>query len=254
MAEYNVNGLDVFAERLKGYSDNFIIVGGTACSLEMNDAGINFRATNDIDMIVIVEELSANFGKAFWGFIKDGGYEFWKSDETTHFFRFLNPKNSSYSKMIELFSKKQDWIPDDMAGRYTKIIVSDEISSLSAILLDDEYYRFLKEGAEIVNDLPVLKPIYLIAFKAKAHVDLTKKHLEGHHINERDLKKHKNDILRLTQLLNPNETIAVADSVKADMQNFFDLIATESIDMKALKLNYTKEDVVKMLKHAFKMD
>ena len=141
-----------------------------------------------------------------------------------------------------------------MAGRYTKIVVSDEISSLSAILLDDEYYRFLKEGAEIVNDLPVLKPIYLIAFKAKAHVDLTKKHLEGHHINERDLKKHKNDILRLTQLLNPNETIAVADSVKADMQNFFDLIATESIDMKALKLNYTKEDVVKMLKHAFKMD
>ena len=70
MAEYNVNGLDVFAERLKGYSDNFIIVGGTACSLEMNDAGINFRATNDIDMIVIVEELSANFGKAFWDFIK----------------------------------------------------------------------------------------------------------------------------------------------------------------------------------------
>ena len=68
------------------------------------------------------------------------------------------------------------------------------------------------------------------------------------------MKKHKNDILRLTQLLNPNETIAVADSVKADMQNFFDLIATESIDMKALKLNYTKEDVVKMLKHAFKMD
>ena len=32
MAEYNVNGLDIFAERLKDYSDNFIIVGGTACS------------------------------------------------------------------------------------------------------------------------------------------------------------------------------------------------------------------------------
>ena len=156
--------------------------------------------------------------------------------------------------MIELFSRKQDWIPDDMAGRYTKIVVSDEISSLSAILLDDEYYRFLKEGAEIVNDLPVLKPIYLIAFKAKAHVDLTQKHLEGQRINERDLKKHKNDILRLTQLLNPNETIAVADSVKADMQNFFDLIETESIDMRALKLNYTKEDAVKILKHAFQMD
>ena len=68
------------------------------------------------------------------------------------------------------------------------------------------------------------------------------------------MKKHKNDILRLAQLLNPNETIAVADSVKADMQNFFDLIETESIDMRALKLNYTKEDAVKILKHAFQMD
>lgn len=254
MADYIVNGLDIFAEKLKAYSDNFIIVGGTACSLEMNDAGINFRATNDIDMIVIVEDLSADFGKAFWNFIKDGGYKFWKSDETTHFYRFLNPKNSSYPKMIELFSRKQDWIPDDMVGKYTKIVVNDEISSLSAILLDDEYYRFLKEGAEIVNDLPVLKPIYLIAFKAKAHVDLTRKHSEGQHINERDLKKHKNDILRLVQLLNLNETIDVADSVKADMQNFFDLIEKENIDMKALRLNYSQEEAVKILKHAFEMD
>lgn len=66
MADYMVNGLDIFAERFKDYSDNFIIVGGTACSLAMNDAGINFRATNDIDMIVIVEDLSSDFGKTFW--------------------------------------------------------------------------------------------------------------------------------------------------------------------------------------------
>lgn len=254
MSDYMVNGLDIFAEKLKAYADNFIIVGWTACSLEMNDAGINFRATNNIDMIVIVEDLSADFGKAFWNFIKDGRYEFWKSEETTHFFRFLNPKNSSYPKMIKLFSRKQDWIPDDMVGKYTKIVVNDEISSLSAILLDDEYYRFLKEGAEIVNDLPVLKPIYLIAFKAKAHVDLTRKHSEGQHINERDLKKHKNDILRLVQLLNPNETIKVAESVKIDMQNFFDLIEKENMDMKVLRLNYSQEEAVKILKHAFEMD
>ena len=254
MADYMVNGLDIFAERFKDYSDNFIIVGGTACSLAMTDAGINFRATNDIDMIVIVEELSANFGKTFWNFIKDGGYEFWKSDETTHFFRFLNPQNSSYPKMIELFSRKQDWIPDDMVGKYTKIVMTDEISSLSAILLDDTYYRFLKDGSEIVNDLPILKPIYLIAFKAKAHVDLNKKHLEGMHINERDLKKHKNDIFRLVQLFNPNETIDVNESVKTDMQNFFDLVEEEDINMNALKLDYTKEQAISILKHAFKMD
>lgn len=58
MADYMVNGLDIFAERFKDYSDNFIIVGGTACSLAMNDAGINFRATNDIDMINTIKILT----------------------------------------------------------------------------------------------------------------------------------------------------------------------------------------------------
>ena len=45
MADYMVNGLDIFAERFKDYTDNFIIVRGTACSLAMTDAGINYRAT-----------------------------------------------------------------------------------------------------------------------------------------------------------------------------------------------------------------
>ncbi len=254
MTRYMVNGLDIFANKFKEYSNSFIIVGGTACSLAMNDAGIDFRATNDIDMIVIVEELSKDFGKIFWDFIKDGGYEFWKSNETTHFFRFLKPKNSIYPKMIELFSRKQDWIPEDMVGKYTKIVISDEISSLSAILLDDTYYQFLKEGSEIIDDLPILKPIYLIAFKAKAHVDLNRKHLEGVHINERDLKKHKNDILRLVQLLNPSETIDVNESVKVDMQNFFDLIEKDNTDENILGLNYSKNQAIDILKHTFKMD
>lgn len=254
MADYMVNGLDVFAEKFRDCLDSFIIVGGTACSLAMNEAGIGFRATNDIDMIVIAENMSSNFGRTFWDFIREGGYNSWKFNDITHFFRFDNPSDSHYPKMIELFSRKQNFIPNDMVGKYTPLFISDEISSLSAILLDDTYYHFLKTGSEMVNNLPILKPIYLIAFKAKAHVDLTKKHSEGMHINERDLKKHKNDIFRLVQLLNQNETIEVEDSVKIDMQNFFDLIGNDSIDMKALKLNYSKETAIKMIKHAFRMD
>ena len=37
-------------------------------------------------------------------FIKAGGYEVGKSEEQTHFFRFLEPKASSYPKAIGLFS------------------------------------------------------------------------------------------------------------------------------------------------------
>lgn len=254
MAEYKVNGLDVFAEKFKDYTDNFIIVGGTACSLAMTEVGIDFRTTDDIDMIVIVEELSADFGLAFWEFIKAGNYKMWKSEEQTHFFRFEVPKGSIYPRKIELFSRKQDWVPDDMVDKYTKLVVGDEISSLSAILLDDTYYQFLKSGAEIVNDLPILKPVYLIAFKAKAHVDLTRKHNEGMHVNKKDLKKHKYDIFRLVQLLDPEERINVSDEVKEDLKQFFDLIENVIVDMKALGLNYTKEEAIRIIKQVFQMD
>lgn len=253
MANYLVNGLDVFAEKFKDYADNFIIVGGTACSLAMNEVGIEFRITNDIDMIVIIEKLNPDFGKAFWDFINAGGYECWQSNEETHFFRFLKPKNNNYPKMIELFSRNQDWVPEGIVGKYTKIVVGDDISSLSAILLDDAYYQFLKSGSEIVNGLPILQPVYLIAFKAKAHVDLNRKHLEGQHVNERDLKKHKNDIFRLVQLLNPSEIIDINDSVKEDIIQFLHMVKDENMDFSALGLSYSKEIALETLKKVFQI-
>ena len=39
-----------------------------------------------------------------------------------------------------------------------------------------------------------------------------------------------------------------------NMQNFFDLIEKEDINMNALKLDYTKEQAISILKHVFKMD
>ena len=34
----------------------------------------SFRATKDIDMIMILEDKKAEFVKAFWEYIRDGGY------------------------------------------------------------------------------------------------------------------------------------------------------------------------------------
>ncbi len=91
--EYKVNGLDIFADKFKEFSENYIIVGGTACSLLLGDAGIDFRATKDIDMIITVEEISRAFGETFWQFIKEGGYEVYQSREgVPQFFRFKNPQ------------------------------------------------------------------------------------------------------------------------------------------------------------------
>lgn len=37
-----------------------------------------------------------------------------------------------------------------------------ELSSLSAILLDDEYYEFVQEGTRVVDGLSVLAPEYVV--------------------------------------------------------------------------------------------
>lgn len=44
-----VNGFDSFREKFKGYEDCYTIIGGTACDILMNEVGLDFRATKDID-------------------------------------------------------------------------------------------------------------------------------------------------------------------------------------------------------------
>ena len=55
--------------------------------------------------------------------------------------------------MIELFTRKPDAIilPEDAV--LTPLPIDEEISSLSAILLNDDYYDFLKQGRVRVPDV-----------------------------------------------------------------------------------------------------
>lgn len=55
----------------------------------------------------------------------------------------------------------------------TPLPIDDDISSLSAILLDDAYYDILKSGKLVIDGITVIGAEYLIPFKAKAWLDLT---------------------------------------------------------------------------------
>lgn len=58
-----VVGLDKFREFFAGHEDSYAIIGGSACDIIFNTAGIPFRATKDIDMVISVEVVSAEFAK-----------------------------------------------------------------------------------------------------------------------------------------------------------------------------------------------
>lgn len=60
-----VTGIDSFKEWFKGYEEQYVIIGGTACDILMTEEGLDFRATKDIDLVLIIEALDVNFGKNF---------------------------------------------------------------------------------------------------------------------------------------------------------------------------------------------
>ena len=69
-----VRGLDLFRETFAAYTDQYLLIGGTAASLTMEDAGLQFRATKDLEIVLHVEVLTPAFGAAFWQFVNAGGY------------------------------------------------------------------------------------------------------------------------------------------------------------------------------------
>ena len=246
-----VPGLDSFREKFKDYTDYYTIIGGTACDILLSEADLPFRATKDIDMILIMEDNFPVFADIFWEYIKEGGYKCgWKNEQNMHFYRFTEGK-FGYPTMIELFSRKPGYLLEIEEG-IIPIHIDDEVSSLSAILLNDDYYKALLNGKEVRKGLSVLRPEYIILFKAKAYLDLQKRKDSGEKVDSSDIKKHKKDVLRIASELMLEKVEELPIAVDADIHSFIDLLEQEPFDQNSLKRYGLKnENVVELLKRVF---
>lgn len=233
-----VKGLDLFKEHFKNHTDSFVIIGGTACSVLLEVAGLEYRVTKDIDIILYVETLQPELGKAFWDFVKQGGYQnFQKSTGKKVCYRFEKPSNTGYPEMLELFSAKPEGFDLAVGSHLTPIPFNHEASSLSAILLDGDYYPFVQAGRKMVRGLPVLGAEYLIPLKAKAFLDLSEKHRRGDKVDSKNIRKHQNDVFRLFPLLTEQTRVTLSGSPAVDMNAFLQSIQNEPIDLKTFGIN-----------------
>lgn len=240
-----VNGMQLFREHFSEYQAQYTLIGGMACDLLMSEAGLDFRITQDIDMVLIVEALTDSFVRAFWQFIEDGGYENrLRSNNKPEFFRFQNPQNSAYPKMIELFSRPQAGVQLQYEGHLTPLHVSDDIASLSAILLNDDYYRFLLQGRKESDNVTVLDAFHIIPLKMKAWLDLTLQKSKGEHVNDRDLRKHRLDVFRLFALITPDAKIPTPVNVLHDIHDFIRLMRTTSVGLEAIHIMRSKDEML----------
>ncbi|MBE5923608.1 MAG: hypothetical protein E7271_03950 [Lachnospiraceae bacterium] len=245
-----VEGFDTFMEKFKEYEDCYTVIGGAACDILMSEADLDFRNTKDIDIILIMEDRKSEFTGTFWEYIREGGYKCgWKNDEKMHFYRFTEPKHG-YPVMIELFSRKPGYNLEVYEG-IIPIHIDDDTSSLSAILLNDDFYYFMLEGRRSVNGISVLGAEYLIPFKMYAWIDLKRRKNNNEHVNERDYKKHKNDVFRLLQIIDPDEKIETQGLVKESIVAFFEAIINEPVRTEQLGLSFSMDEAVSILKSIY---
>lgn len=221
----NVNGLNKFRDFFKEYNANYVLIGGTACAIIFDEIGQNFRATKDLDIVLIVENISKDFAVQFWSFIKEAEYTIEIHDEKKNFYRFSKPKKADFPKMIELFSRNDNIdMPQDV--HLIPVHISDDVSSLSAILLNNDYYNFMINGVRDIDGISVLDEKHLIPFKVKAWCELIDRRKNGEKGQSKHIKKHCRDINNLMSLLVPDEKVNLKGMVKDDMERFMYEIET----------------------------
>jgi len=248
-----VHGLDKFREYFQDHSSQYVLIGGTACDILMNEIGAPFRATKDLDIVLIIENLDVSFVKAFWKFIEDGGYKHReKEKDKNQFYRFSEPSNPSFPKMIELFSKHAETLELIYDLGLTPIHIDQCIVSLSAILLNDAYYNLLRNKKKVVDGISIIEIETAILFKIKAWLDMKERKEVGDSIDSKDIKKHKNDIFRLLANVIPASRVEISMEIQNDVSRFIERIAEDNPDLKSLGIKGTSfDEYMEILKNVY---
>lgn len=240
-----VRGIGKFREQFRAYAGQYSLIGGAACDLIMEEAGLEFRATKDLDIVLCVEALDASFVHAFWGFVRAGQYQVQQSATgKSRYYRFLKPENDEFPFMLELFSRKPDMVILGEGAHLTPIPLDEAISSLSAILLNDAYYAFLHSGRKTIDDITLVGPEHLIPLKARAWLDLTGRKEAGESIDTKAVAKHKNDVFRLYRVIDPGFKTVIPKEICNDMSVFVDAMASEPMDLKNLGIKGERLDSI----------
>lgn len=214
-----VGGFDVFRSRLAAFQDSFIVIGGTACDLNLQPYG-GFRRTKDIDMIVVTEAVDRSFADALHDFLREGGYSCYVSrDRKPHYYRFLSPRHAEFPVQIEMLS--HSLLPELPDLPFTPISLDSGIRSLSAIVLDPDYYEYAKAHRSFEWGVPCLTAEALVVFKCAAYLNLLATRRKSPElVRSEDLNKHRNDVFRLVGALPRGVQFALPEPLRRQTAEF----------------------------------
>ncbi len=255
-----VKGLELFQTHFKDYQENYTLIGGTACHLHMDELGLEFRSTQDLDIVLVIEAITPEFVTHFWEFINAGDYSYTKQtngEDKTIFYRFtLRNSDSPYPKMLELFTKNDDIELADNQRAFPVAEDSDE--SLSAMLIDNEFYPLIISNLEEIDGVTIISVPALIILKMHAFNDFTRQKSEGVTQLSRQIKKHKLDVFRLSLLLDSDSNLSIPPEIVPTLNIFIAAMVDEEIDMRNLEAGLglpnsgiTKNELLDLMKSTF---
>ena len=222
-----VAGLEYFRDWFAGFEDCYTLIGGAACDLWMGDHGFEFRATGDLDIVLVFDGKRPDFVTRLWAFVKAGGYEGFRAGETpSNFYRFHKPKVAGFPKKLEFCAKRPLDAPADL--NVMRIPAGEDVSSLSAILLDGDYFELVRRNGLTNQGIPTVSGACLIPLKAKAWLNLTARKAGGTHVDQKDIDKHRNDVFRLLLSVAPADKIQLTPAIVSDLREFIARLPAES--------------------------
>lgn len=230
-----MEGLEKFREAFEVYSENYVIIGGTACDIAMTGTAVRPRATHDIDMIVVVEKMTASFAERFWAFIQECGYRPEKHRQVEgekpkyELYRFVEG-NPGYPEMIELLSRHPDILGEPKGLTIEPLPMDGDVSSLNAIIMDDDYYQFTISHSKLTRGIRHADSAALIALKSRAYLNLMNDKAAGKNVNIHDIKKHRSDVLKNVVIMEEDQVVAPA-SIVSCVKEF---VASVRMDWEAL--------------------
>ena len=257
---------EIFEKYFKDYPDSYVLIGGMACKFLFDEfVKKDFRKTFDFDIVLVAENFSADFGKQLVQFIRDGGYINKQRTDTgrAELFRFFNPKNPLFPKMIELFGNPDNLdVAQDQFSTFIRIPLKDSKSSLSAILLDKDYYNVLLEHRILTDSgISILRPEGLILLKIKAWLSLYEEKEKNHSIQNKQIQKHRKDVILLTDefLKNNAHKTVISPSIYADVMKYLQLRYEyiqqikngQQLDKNTRKIMDKEEEILNILRDSY---
>lgn len=135
----------------------------------------------------------------------------------------------------------------------TKIPVEEQAASLSAIILDDEYYNFLLAGVDHTQEISHIGADRLVPLKAHAWLNKKAQIESGVRVDSRDINKHFRDVIFISVGLTKGMTV-LPERIAFDLTSFLSQVPAELVSNPQGYKGVDGDRLIKSIQEAFSLD